>query len=187
MSNVKNAEQAKNIFSQLKTFLKNSAIIETKNGSIVLKDNSTKLYYEGETIGEGTQVFTDESMTAYAPEGDHMLEDNRMITVGPEGVVVRILEAASEAEALKKENEDLKAKIAEHESTISTLTENQNKILEEVNNKLAELEKLGIGKEIKIVNTAIKQETKKVEVPDTIQGQFKALGEEWLRKAGIKK
>jgi hypothetical protein len=54
-------------------------------------NEGVSLYYDGE-IAEGTAVFLDEAMTEKAPEGAHMLEDKRVITVDAEGIIVAIAE-----------------------------------------------------------------------------------------------
>jgi hypothetical protein len=58
-------------------------------------NEGVSLYYDGE-IAEGTAVFLDEAMTEKAPEGAHMLEDKRVITVDAEGMIVAIAEETPE-------------------------------------------------------------------------------------------
>jgi hypothetical protein len=58
-------------------------------------NEGVSLYYEGE-IAEGTAVFLDEAMTEFAPEGAHMLEDKRVITLDGEGVILSIAEETPE-------------------------------------------------------------------------------------------
>lgn len=55
-------------------------------------NEGVSLYYDGE-ISEGTAVFLDESMTQNAPEGAHMLEDGRVITLDANSVIVAIADA----------------------------------------------------------------------------------------------
>jgi len=60
-------------------------------------NEGVSLYFDGE-LAEGTVVFVDAEMTQFAPEGAHMLEDKRVITVDAEGKVVAIAEETPEVE-----------------------------------------------------------------------------------------
>lgn len=118
-----------------------------KNGMMKLRDSETVLYWAGEEIIEGsTKVFTDEVMETPAPEGDHMLEDGKMITVSADGTVVRVLEPEDSAlAALQAENEQLKEQIqnmtAELETVKNSNKEQMSALLTEVEN----LKKVAIG------------------------------------------
>ena len=91
-------------------------------GTIRLADGETIIYFDGETLETGKAVFTDEAMTTPAPEGEHALEDGRLMIVDSAGIVVelreieasadeKLVEAQARIEALEQENADLKASI----------------------------------------------------------------------------
>ena len=66
---------------------------EDKNKNIKLMEIRTKegvaLFYDGD-FAEGVTLFIDEAKTELAPEGAHMLEDGRVITLDGEGKVLSI-------------------------------------------------------------------------------------------------
>jgi ATP-dependent Clp endopeptidase proteolytic subunit ClpP len=128
------------------------------NGMMKLKDAETILYFEGELVEEGKKVYTDEAMTVPAPEGDHMLEDDKMITVGPDGTVVRVLEPTASTDeqlaTLTAENEQLKNQI---ETMNAQIAEMQNKHQEALNTLVTEVENLktlALGEPVKVKATA---------------------------------
>jgi ATP-dependent protease ClpP protease subunit len=93
-----------------------------------LADGNTTIYAEG-AIEVGKEVFTDEAMTTKAPEGEHALEDGRIIVVDAAGVVVEVreVEASTDAElqaeneALTAENETLRSENATLQASIVDL------------------------------------------------------------------
>jgi hypothetical protein len=56
-------------------------------------NEGVSLYYDGD-LAEGVAVFLDEAMTQQAPEGAHMLEDERIITVDAKGKITAIATGA---------------------------------------------------------------------------------------------
>jgi FtsZ-binding cell division protein ZapB len=95
---------------------------EPKAGSIRLADGETIIYFDGDALETGKAVFTDEAMTTPAPEGEHALEDGRLMIVDSAGIVVelreieasadeQLQEAQARIEALEQENADLKESI----------------------------------------------------------------------------
>lgn len=54
---------------------------QIKLGSSMLGDGSTPIFYDGESIGVGTAIFTDEAMTMPASDDRWVLEDGRTIVV----------------------------------------------------------------------------------------------------------
>ena len=72
-------------------------------------------------------------------EGTYVIEDGRSVTVDAEGVITSIVEPSDDdMEALKAENEDLKAKIEKMEAEASKQTE----LLNEVKDEVAKLAKM---------------------------------------------
>ena len=69
---------------------------QIKLGSAMLGDGSTPVYFDGESIGVGTAIFTDEAMTMPASDDRWVLEDGRIIVVM--GGVVESVEEAQEVE-----------------------------------------------------------------------------------------
>lgn len=147
------ATQFDAVVAKLKAF-----IAEPKNGMMKLRDGDTVLHWEGEEIIEGsTKMFTDEAMTTPAPEGDHMLEDGKMITLSADGVVVRVLEAdnsAAELEALKAENEALKAQVTNLSTEIETIKNSNTEAMQTLLAEVENLKTVAIGNPITIKPTA---------------------------------
>ena len=54
---------------------------QIKLGSSMLGDGSTPIFYDGESIGVGTAIFTDEAMTMPASDDRWVLEDGKTIVV----------------------------------------------------------------------------------------------------------
>lgn len=123
-------------------------------------ENVTLHVVEGPTLfveeGEDGQI---EGQTAYlanedgtasedlAPEGDHVLEDGRTITVSAEGVITAVSqesdddleEARAEIQRLKDELADKDKTISDQEARIQTLEDSVSKV-QELESKFAELE-----------------------------------------------
>jgi ATP-dependent Clp endopeptidase proteolytic subunit ClpP len=97
---------------------------EPKNFVEPLADGSTILYGEGE-LEVGKAVYTDETMTTFAPEGEHALATGKIIVVDAAGVVLEIreVEASNKVEELTAQVESLTAEITalkEEKVTIET-------------------------------------------------------------------
>ena len=88
------------ILADLQLSLKNKEQQMNKNlklGSTMLGDGTTPIYYDGEDIGVGTAIFTDEAMTMPAADDRWVLVDGRTITVI--GGAVTLIDEASTEEA----------------------------------------------------------------------------------------
>jgi hypothetical protein len=78
--------------SEMEDKNKNTKLMEIKT------NEGVALYYDGAEVAVGTALFTDEAMTIVAPEGAHMLEDGRVITLDANGVILSIAEETPEIE-----------------------------------------------------------------------------------------
>ena len=112
--------------------------IKTKEG--------VSLHYDGE-FAEGTQLFLDVAMTEYAPEGAHMLEDNRVITLDAEGRILSIAEETPELPnepAIVSEELQTEEKLAlvpeEVVAIVQPMFEAMSNQMSELVNKISELE-----------------------------------------------
>lgn len=78
------------------------------------------VYTDTDSVDVGTKVFTDEAMTTPAPDGTHTLADGTTIETvnGEVTVVTPAAQANAEVTALKNENEQLKAQLAEKEAAL---------------------------------------------------------------------
>jgi uncharacterized Zn ribbon protein len=92
--------------------------IEDKNKNINLMEIKTNegvsLFYDGE-IGEGTILYTNEEMTELAPEGAHMLEDGRVVTLDANGSILSI---ATETPEIEDESGDMAEPVAQDNTAI---------------------------------------------------------------------
>jgi hypothetical protein len=108
----------------------NKTAIADKNKKTKLMGIKTNegvaLYYDGE-VAVGTAIFTDEAMTVVAPEGAHMLEDGRVITLDNAGVILSIAEETPEIEVEAEvvagpSNEELAASFEELRTVIADIS-----------------------------------------------------------------
>lgn len=105
---------------------------EIKNGSFYLIDGETEIYFEGDEIIPGqTMVFLDEQLTTAAPDGEHTLQDGRILVVSA-GMAVEILAPQAKIDQLKTDLQNANERIASLENEFS-------KKLEEVQNKLTDV------------------------------------------------
>lgn len=85
-------------------------------------ENGENIYFEGE-LSEGSAVYSNAEMTDFLPDGEHILSDGRILVVAA-GIVEAINEpepsnaVAEELEAMKAENESLKAELAKAKTDI---------------------------------------------------------------------
>lgn len=85
-------------------------------------ENGDNIYFAGE-LSEGSVVYSDAEMSNPLPDGEHILSDGRILVVAA-GIVEAINEpepsnaAAEELEAVKAENESLKAELAKAKTDI---------------------------------------------------------------------
>lgn len=97
--------------------------------TVVTEDGEMPIYVDSEDGEiEGKMVYMNESMTDPAPEGVHMLQDGREITVNTEGIIESVREQAEgmtedEMEAMKKENVELKSRLEEMEANAKSMEE----------------------------------------------------------------
>jgi hypothetical protein len=103
MNEVK-SEKVKGFSIEIKAeteLIKMTSEMEDKNKNIKLMEIKTNegvtLYYDGE-VAVGSVLFTDDAMSVFAPEGAHMLEDGRVITLDGAGVILSIAEETPEIE-----------------------------------------------------------------------------------------
>jgi hypothetical protein len=85
-----------------------------------LADGITILYGDGE-LEVGKPVYTDETMTTFAPEGEHALATGKIILVDAAGVIVEIREVEVEAEEAVNETEVLTAQVESLNAEITAL------------------------------------------------------------------
>lgn len=102
-----------------------AALFHRKQAASRTLDDGTVIYFEGEILAVDTAVFIDEALETPAPNGEHQLGDE--ILVVENGIVIEIKpvveEAAEDVEALKAENETLRALLAEAQTEIKALQE----------------------------------------------------------------
>ena len=122
-----------------------------KNAIATLEDGTT-VYFEGDTLEIGKQVWLDEEMSTPAPDGEHTLNDGTMIMVA-DGVVIDVkpvIETEEEKEieiekeemaivdeekaALISENETLKNEVEVLKSTHASLEEQIANLSNELKN-----------------------------------------------------
>ncbi len=122
------------------------AIDFTMEGGTVLRVDAET---EDAVVGANAVIIDAEGQETTAPEGDHILDDGRIVSIDANGVVMEIREAEETTEEetdealLKKENEELKATIKELEKFKTDFEGKMDEKLEaemkEVNEKVTEL------------------------------------------------
>lgn len=109
---------------------------EPVNGNFYLMDGETEIYFEGEEIVPGTtKVYLDDQMTIAAPDGEHTLQDGRILVV-LDGVAMELLEPQAKIENLKNELSAANEKIASLESEFAQKLEGVQNQLKDVLNKV---------------------------------------------------
>lgn len=118
----------------------------------MLKDGETKI--EAEAFEEGQSVFvvTEEAEKIPAPEGEHTLEDGRVLVVDDKGMITEVKEAQAE-EAPEAEEEEM-----------STAMADLAKRLEALEAKLSEVDTAKTEAEAKLSETEAALETMRQEV-----------------------
>lgn len=96
-------------------------------------NEGVSLFYDGE-INEGTRLYIDEAMTELAPEGAHMLEDGRVVTLDANGAILSIATETPEIEG-----EDLAEPEAEVPTDNSAIIEAVKPMFEEFRSIIADL------------------------------------------------
>jgi len=142
------------------------------------------LYFDGE-LAEGTVVFVDAEMTQFAPEGAHMLEDKRVITVDAEGKVVAIAEETPEVEVeVESEMSTEEVVVTEETATEEKLAVTAEEIMvvvqpifdqftntiAELTNKIAELEsKMAEENKVEAEMTELKSQVEKLSKSPSVE------------------
>lgn len=109
---------------------------EPVNGNFYLMDGETEIYFEGEEIVPGTtKVYLDDQMTIAAPDGEHTLQDGRILVV-LDGVAMELIEPQAKIENLKNELSAANEKIASLESEFAQKLEGVQNQLKDVLNKV---------------------------------------------------
>ena len=123
------------------------AIDFTMEGGVVLRVETEN---EEELIGSAAKVVDADGNESQAPEGDHILEDGRIVSVNAEGMIteIKVEESSEEGEPdeelakVKKELEEAQAKLKEFEEGIDQKVEELvSAKLKEVDQAVEELEK----------------------------------------------
>jgi hypothetical protein len=131
-----------------------------------LADGITILYGDGE-LEVGKPVYTDETMTTFAPEGEHALATGKIILVDAAGVIVEIREVeveieANETEVLTAQVESLNAEITALKAEKATIETASAAFKAKMDKEFKALKSLVETAETKVVNAAAaKSEVKK--------------------------
>jgi ATP-dependent Clp endopeptidase proteolytic subunit ClpP len=133
-----------------------------------LADGITILYGDGE-LEVGKPVYTDETMTTFAPEGEHALATGKIILVDAAGVIVEIREvevaaeeAVNETEVLTAQVESLNAEITALKAEKATIETASAAFKAKMDKEFKALKSLVETAETKVVNAAAaKSEVKK--------------------------
>ena len=139
------------------------AIDYTLEGGTVLRVDAET---EDAVIGAGAVVIDADGQESPAPEGDHILDDGRIVSIDANGIVMEIRDAeiteepTEEMEQMKKENEELKAQVAELE-----------KFKEEFEGKVDEK----LESEMKEVNETVEKLTEGLKEVEKERAEFKAM------------
>lgn len=109
-----------------------------KAASVNLMDGVT-IYFAEEFLAVGVKVYLDETLTEFAPEGEHTLEDGKIIVVDAEGTVTEIKEMVTEENGdtlnveISNEIEDAVAVVIEASAKkIKALEVKNAKLMEEI-------------------------------------------------------
>ncbi|CAB5226138.1 Clp protease proteolytic subunit /Translocation-enhancing protein TepA [uncultured Caudovirales phage] len=89
---------------------------KAKAGSVTTTSETVKvLYFEGDQLESGKAVFIDEAMTTAAPAGSYEIDGGMTVLIETDesgvSTVTSITEESEDVEALKKENENMKAEL----------------------------------------------------------------------------
>jgi ATP-dependent Clp endopeptidase proteolytic subunit ClpP len=131
-----------------------------------LADGLTILYGEGE-FEVGKAVYTDETMTTFAPEGEHALASGKIILVDAAGVIVEIREVeveieANQTEILTAQVETLNAEITALKAEKATIETASAAFKAKMDKEFKALKSLVETAETKVVEAAAaKSEVKK--------------------------
>ena len=155
------AKKSKDLLTKTKEFVNTllpGAFVmaeEVVQGTAELTAGGT-LYFDGDALAIGTEVFTDEERTTHPAEGTHDLDDGNTITVDAEGLVTAIDETGT---ADDDSVEQLRQQIADKDAEIAELT--------------TQLEESTVQLEESLTVMARMQETASKYVPKDRQQTFK--------------
>lgn len=173
---------AKNFFKNLASKFEAAAF-----GSVVVADQEgTELFYEGEgdlEVGTALYILDENGEQMPAPEGEHTLEDARVITVDAAGVVTAIVDAEEPAEeeevdANKDEEEEKEEEMAAEEND----TEDFSKLIKEETSKILEAFNKQVKANQDLTNKLAEVETKLAK----LQEEVEVLGEQPAAKPEAK-
>lgn len=163
---IKDEKQAKSILDKI---FKAIGVSETPTAGMVrLADGTTEIHFAGTEIENGTVLYLNADMTETAPEGDHVLEDGKIVTLDATGAVVRI----AEIESKKYDDEEMQAMIenavatalAEKEAEITALKELHETAMASVRSDVTALQALIVSDKpaprARVVNPAPKAKDK---------------------------
>ncbi len=164
---IKDEKQAKSILDKI---FKAIGVSETPTAGMVrLADGTTEIHFAGTEIENGTVLYLNADMTETAPEGDHVLEDGKIVTLDASGAVVRIAEIESKK---KYDEEEMQAMIdsavatalAEKEAEITALKEEHNSAIAQIKEDVVALQSLIVSDKpaprARVVNPAPKAKDK---------------------------
>lgn len=183
---IKDEKKAQSILDKI---FKAIGVTETPTaGSMRFADKDASVYFNGETVVEGTVLYLNEDMTETAPEGDHVFEGGLILTTDATGAVVRIAEIESkkkydEEEMQAKINEAVQAAVAEKDAEITALKTQHESLIAEVRTEMTALKSM-IVSDKKPVPVA-----KAVQVKTSVSAEKTSLdtqAEELKRQMGIK-
>jgi hypothetical protein len=150
MQLIKNQNSMKKEESKFSAFLKGiERLVKSQKFASAKLADGTEITYEGE-LAEGTivMVVDAEGNEVKAPDGEHTLEDGRVIVVA-DGVVTSVVEASSE-----EASEELSEEVSEAFSKMLTLFEAQDKRIKDLESTVENLSKKPAEKQEKKKFTA---------------------------------
>jgi ATP-dependent Clp endopeptidase proteolytic subunit ClpP len=112
------------IAQMFNTLLKGKVIA----AALKLKDETT-VYTDADSVDVGVKVYVDETMATPAPDGSHTLEDGTVIETVNGEVTTVTKPAEDETSAVKAENEQLKAQLAEAQGQIAAANEEKEQFI----------------------------------------------------------
>lgn len=142
-----------------------------------LADGITILYGDGE-LEVGKPVYTDETMTTFAPEGEHALATGKIILVDAAGVIVEIREVEVEiednqTEVLTAQVELLNAEITALKAEKATIETASAAFKAKMDKEFKALKSLVETAETKVVNAAAAKAEVKVSPFDIVAANIK--------------
>jgi len=141
-----------------------------KNKNIKLMEIKTNegvtLYYDGE-VAVGTVIFTDDAMSVFAPEGAHMLEDGRVITLDGAGAILSIAEETPEIEV---EAAEVATTTGPSNEELVTMFDELRGVIADLSSRLDALENVEPTTEEEATYAKVKELEEKVQILSSIAG-----------------